>query len=360
MREFIILFFSMIRWSLGLLKPGGSKALVAELLLMKHQVSILNRTQTRAKLTPWDRFLMGLGHYLVHTSRMHKLAIVFRSETYLRFHKALVKKKYSLLFSNKFPKKPGPKGPSAEIVKLVIEIKKKNRRFGYPKIANMVNSVLGTAIDRNVVKRILDKYHWKDSGGGPSWLTVIGNAKDSLFSLDFFRCESASLQTYWVMVVMDPFTRRIIGFAFQKGNLDGPVICRMLNQVLRGERLPKYLSFDRDPLFKYFQWRANLSILEIESIRSVPYVPWSHPFVERLIKSIRNEYLDQVPFSNGIDLERKLKEYKIYFNEARVHSSFDGLTPLIKAGERQTKISRSGNYTWKSYCHGQFQIPVAA
>ena len=46
----------------------------------------------------------------------------------------------------------------------------------------------------------------------PSWLTFLGQMKDSLWSLDLFRCESILLQTHWVLVVMDQFTRRIIGF----------------------------------------------------------------------------------------------------------------------------------------------------
>jgi len=45
----------------------------------------------------------------------------------------------------------------------------------------------------------------------------IGHAKDSLWSLDLFRCESAILRTYWVLVVMDQFTRRIVGFAVHRG-----------------------------------------------------------------------------------------------------------------------------------------------
>jgi hypothetical protein len=62
-----------------------------------------------------------------------------------------------------------------------------------------------------VVRRILGTHFRPEPGsGGPSWLSFIGNAKDSLWSLDLFRCESAILRTYWVLVVMDQFTRRIV------------------------------------------------------------------------------------------------------------------------------------------------------
>src|SRR5206468_262568 len=53
--------------------------------------------------------------------------------------------------------------------------------------------------------------------GGPSWLTFIGHLKESLWSLDMFRCESATLRTHWVLVVMDQYTRRIMGFGVHAG-----------------------------------------------------------------------------------------------------------------------------------------------
>jgi hypothetical protein len=59
-----------------------------------------------------------------------------------------------------------------------------------------------------------------------------------------------------------------------------------------GHGRPKYLSSDNDPLFQYRRWKANLRVLEVEEIKSLPHVPMSHPFVERLIGSIRRELLE--------------------------------------------------------------------
>jgi hypothetical protein len=52
-----------------------------------------------------------------------------------------------------------------------------------------------------------------------------------------FRCESLILKTHWVMVVMDQFTRRIIGFAVSAGDLDGPAICRIQRGHCHHKRL---------------------------------------------------------------------------------------------------------------------------
>ena len=114
---------------------------------------------------------------------------------------------------------------------------------------------------------------------GPSWLTTIGHAKDSLWSVDLFRCESIILKTHWLMVVMAQYTRRIIGFAVHAGNVDGLAICRMFNDATSRQGWPQYLSSDNDPLFQYHRWKANLRVLEIEEIKSLPHVLMSHPFV---------------------------------------------------------------------------------
>src|SRR5262249_34892690 len=100
--------------------------------------------------------------------------------------------------------------------------------------------------------------------GGPSWLTFIGHAKDSLWSLDLFRCESVVLRPYWVLVVMDQYTRRIIGFGIQPGVVDGLALCRMFKQAIRGASLPKYLSSDRR------------SLVSISSMGCQPQNPWRH------------------------------------------------------------------------------------
>jgi transposase InsO family protein len=109
------------------------------------------------------------------------------------------------------------------------------------------------------------------------------------------------------MVVMDIFTRRIIGFGIAAANLDGPSVCRMFNRAIARRSMPKHLSSDHDPLFRFQRWLANLRILEIEEIKSIPGTPRSHAFIERLIGTIRREYLDQTLFWNQGDLERKLE-----------------------------------------------------
>ena len=295
-----------------LLGPRGVKGIITENLLLKQQLLIVCRPRLRApNLSPANRFLLGFYSLFLGTNRIMKTAVCIRPSTLLRFHDYLVRRKYSALFAAHSRGKPGPKGPSQELIDAIIELKRQNSRFGYPRIALIVSNTFGIEIDRNVVRRVLAKYyHPQDGGNGPSWLTFLGHMKDSLWSVDLFRCESITLKSHWVLVVMDQFTRRIIGFAAHAGDVDGVALCRMFNHIIAGRTPPRYLSSDHDPLFEYHRWQANLRIVDIEEIKTVPYAPVSHPFVERLIGTTRREYLDHILFWNVVDLERKLLEFQ--------------------------------------------------
>jgi len=214
---------------------------------------------------------------------------------------ALKKRKYRWLFSSGGHRRPGPKGPSKELIDAIVAFKRRNPRIGCPRIAQQIARAFGIDIDKDIVRQVLAKHYRPEAGtDGPSWLSFIGHMKDSLWSVDLFRCESILLRSLWVMVVMDVFTRRIIGFGVERVEPRGASICRMFNQIIAGKSFPRHLSSDHDPLFRFHRWLANLRILEVEEIKSVPFVPVSHPFVERLIGTIRREFLDHVLIWNAI------------------------------------------------------------
>lgn len=106
---------------------------------------------------------------------------------------------------------------------------------------------------------------------------------------------------------MDVFTRSIAGFGVERASIDGVSACRMVNHAVAGRPLPKHLSTDHDPLFRFHRWLANLRVLEIEEIKSGPYAPVSHPFIERLIGAVRGEYPDHVFFWNSIASNPKVR-----------------------------------------------------
>ena len=124
--------------------------------------------------------------------------------------------------------------------------------------------------------------------------------------------------------------------------------------------LPKYLSTDNDPLFKFHRWRANLHVLDIEEIKSVPYTPTSHPFIERTIGISRQVLLDKTLFWRANDLQNKLEQFQQYYNKMRCHSGINCNTPGYQANKNSTTIIDINNYRWKKHCRGLFNLPVAA
>ena len=58
--------------------------------------------------------------------------------------------------------------------------------------------------------------------------------------------ESILLRSHWVLLVMDVFTRRIVGFGIEKAAIDGPSVCRMFNHAISSQPLPRRISTDHD------------------------------------------------------------------------------------------------------------------
>lgn len=245
MTSFFLLVIHLLVLAARLLTSGGVKSVIAENLILKHQLIVLARSRRKApNLKTSDRFIFGGLSLLFSAHRRLMTAVIVKPSTLLRFHRALVERKYSRLFSNKGNKRPGPKGPS--------------------------------------------------------WLSLLGHSKDGL------------------------------------------------------------LSTDNDPLFKFHRWQANLRILDVKEIKSVPYVPMSHPFIERVIGTIRREYLDRAPFWNPLDLARKLDDFKDYYNRHRTHAALSGQSPATFGRRAKQTSTNINDYRWQSHCRGLFQTPHSA
>jgi len=103
-----------------------------------------------------------------------------------------------------------------------------------------------------------------------------------------------------------------------------------------------------------------MSACEIDEIWSVPYTPKSHPYCERLIGTVRREFVDRILFWNEYDLAKKLASYQRYFNDARVHAGIDGGRPSLKYSGRKSKQGTPSSLRWVPYCRGLFTVPEVA
>src|SRR4030081_2736968 len=156
MIHLLILAVHLLATIARLVRPGGVRVVVAESLLIKQQLLISSRARRRApNLNSFDRFVLGLGSLFVPASRIPKLAVILKPRTLLRFHEALKKRKYRWLFSSESHRRPGPKGPSKELIDAIVEFKRRNPRVGCPRISQEIAHAFGIDINKDIVRRVL-------------------------------------------------------------------------------------------------------------------------------------------------------------------------------------------------------------
>jgi putative transposase len=128
MIHLLILAVHLLATIAKLMRPGGVRAIAAESLLLKQQLLISGLTRRRApNLNSFDRFVFRLASLFIRASRLPNLAVILKPRTLLRFHEALKKRKYRWLFSSGGHRRPGPKGPSTELIDAIVEFKRRAR-----------------------------------------------------------------------------------------------------------------------------------------------------------------------------------------------------------------------------------------
>ena len=177
MRELFVLLAHLLTTLVKLCRCGGFHAVVAESLAVKHQLQVMNLTRRRApRLTLWDRLVFGLCGAWIPLKRLAKCAAILKPSSFTRFHRALARCKYRWLYASGKCGRPGPKGPTNEVIAAVVEMKRRNPRFGCRKIAEQISRAFGIELVKDVVRRILAKHcHPESNGDGVSWFTAIGH-----------------------------------------------------------------------------------------------------------------------------------------------------------------------------------------
>ena len=222
----------------------------------------------------------------------------------------------------------------------------------------------GTEIDKDVVRRILSAHYRPESvPAGPSQADISqSHLRKTVCGVAIYSDASPPpSRTHWVLVVMVVFARGASsGLAFHCGAVNGVALCRMFQRAIRGHSLPKYLSSDHDPLYRFHQWQANLRILEVTEIKSYPIrAAIASLHAERLIKALRREYLDRILFWTTVDLGAKLTEFQHYYNGHRTHAGLKGGLPEPGADGPTSPIDFQ-SYRWRRHCRGLYQTPIAA
>lgn len=170
MKDIVLLLFDFITTQAKFLRPGGGRAIIEENLDLKQQLIIHSRSRQRApNLSVKDRALLGLWSLFLNPRRISRAAVIIKPSTLLRFHSAIMQRKYLLLYLPHGGRKPGPKGPSKQVIDAIVSTKQRNPRFGCPRIAQQINLAFGLELDKDVVRRILAT-DYKPASNNPALL----------------------------------------------------------------------------------------------------------------------------------------------------------------------------------------------
>lgn len=312
--------------------PGGIKAIIAESVLLKHQQLIAHRSGRKTpKLTTLDRFVCGFLVLFLHPRRIQEAAIVLKPATLDKVRRALLSRNYDRLFSSRKKGKSGPKGPSDDLVQVIVEMKRRNTLYGCPRIAQQINKAFGLNTNKGVVRRVRAKhYRPKPYDGGPSWLTFFRHTIDSLRSIGLFQRNSMRRKILSSLIVIRQCTHRIIACGIAGYHFDQTVSCSLFAVGTPMVDTSQLLRPDHDPPVSYHRHKRKLH--DVDRTQRLAIFPRAPPFTARRIRTRRRNHHGYRSNYGAIEWETE---------QAALKNNHDLLLmPGLRAELRSSKISR--------------------
>lgn len=294
----------------------------AEILVLRHQLAVLQRQVVRPRLTWADRALLVALVRLVPGWRRLRLIVLPR--TILRWHAALVRRRWS------YGRRPGRPAVAVVIRRLVVEMARDNPGWGYRRIHGELVG-LGYTIAASTVWKIL-----KDGGldlaprrSGPTWKQFLATQAKGIVAMDFFHVDTVLLRRLYVLFVVEHDRRRVHIVGVTAHPTAEWLVQQAQNLLAElDDRVGslRFLIRDRDAKFTD-AFDAVFTSVGIEVLRSPVRAPRANAIAERWIGSVRRECLDRMLIVNRRHLEQVLAEYVDHFNQHRPHRSLDQQSP---------------------------------
>jgi len=287
--------------------------LVIENALLRQQLIVLNRQVKRPQLTNLDRFRLV---FLSHFTTFWKQALhIVQPDTLLRWHRELFSKYWR-------KKSQGKPKISAETIALIQEMAKENQLWGAERIRGELLK-LGIEVSKRTIQRYMSKER-KAHSSGQNWATFLKNQAANTWACDFTVVTDWLFRQWYVFVVMELKTRRIVHTGVTKYPTD-EWTAQQLREATPWGKGPKYLIRDRDSKYATHFSAVAGSIKEVET----PYrTPQANGICERFMGSLRRECLDHILIHDDRHLERVTKEYTLsYFNQERPHQGIKKRIP---------------------------------
>jgi putative transposase len=282
-------------------------ALQLEILALRHQLQVLERTRPRRmRLTRADRLLWS---WLSRVWRGWQSAIVIvKPETVLAWHR----RGFRLLWTWKSRHGPGRPSVPPEVRALIQTMADANPLWGAPRIHGEL-SKLGIIISQATVAKYMPRRRRPPS---QTWRTFLANHVDQIAAADFFVVPTVTYRLLFVLVILAHRRRTVVHTGVTAHPTAGWT-AQQLREAFPDDTAPRYLVHDRDHAFAALA--ATVGGLGIQDLRTAPRSPWQNAYVERLIGSIRRECLDHVIVMNERGLSRMLTRYLTYYHQSRTH-----------------------------------------
>jgi putative transposase len=291
----------------------------AEILVLRHQLAVLQRQVARPRFTWSDRaFLSALAH-LVPRERWESFLVT--PETILRWHRALVRRCWTYPHRSR-----GRPALAQETVQLIVRLARENPRWGYLRIVGELKK-LGVTVSKTSVAAVLRRHRLPPAPrrSGPPWSEFLRAQAKGILATDFFTVDTVTLRRFYVLGVTanpnDPWVTQVArNFA---------------SDLEDAERHFRFLIRDRDTKFTA-RFDTVLNAIGIETIRTPVASPRANAFAERFVRTVRHECLDHLLFVSQRHLEPLLVEYLRHYNEARPHRGLQLDQPLPRLATSTT------------------------
>jgi transposase InsO family protein len=304
------------------LRPRSEDFKELEIVVLRHELSVLRRQTSRPQLTTTDRVFLAAASQLLPRSSWRSFLVT--PATLLRWHRRLVARRWT------YGGRSGRPPIGGEISVLVLRLARENPRWGYQRIVGELHG-LGITVSATTVRKILRLAGLGPAGerAGLSWRAFLRAQAKSMLAVDFFSVETVSLQRLYVLFFIELASRRV-HLAGCTANPTGDWVTQQARQIawtLRERSTPlRFLIHDRDSKFTHDFDTVFLSE-GIEIIRTPVRAPKANAIAERFVRTVRSECLDWLLIVNRRHLERVLRVFVDHYNSHRPHRSLNLAPP---------------------------------